>query len=285
MAEIRQHGERKPFFRQPLVRAAVAVVVVALVALAVLSVVDLPGPGGLSIVEEAIAALDPTENAIIHVKVSGTESSGDGYEATWTEESWTLTESPHTCRSILAFAGAPVMEIVQDSDGLTGSYDAVTNTIYQPPRGEGFETVPVQPDPYRRGILELLNSGEAVVEGSDSIDGREVTRIAFTGDFGTAADGTTYGTWYYVDPGTKNPVAWRMTRNTHDGGKTVTLHFDLYEQLPADEANLKLLDLAAQYPEAVVSISLQSFKYSGGWPGWPLPELSGDPADKKAEEE
>lgn len=275
MTEIRRHDEKRSLFRRPLVRGVRPVVGVAVVALAVLSVVDVFGPGGPSIVEKAIAALNPTENAIIHVKISGTESGADGYKATWTEESWTRTESPYTRRDILAFAGAPVMEAVQDSNGLTESYDVATNTIRRPPQKDGFQVSPAQPDPYREMILELLNSGGAVVEGSDSIDGREVVRIASTEDYGTAADGTRYGTWYYVDPDTNNPVEWRMTR---DGGKVVTIHFDIYEQLPANETNLKLLDLAAQYPGAEFDTSLQSYEYGGGRPS---PELGGDPADKK----
>jgi hypothetical protein len=274
MVEIHRQEKRGPLFRRPLIRGAVAVAAVAVIALAVLSIVDVFGPDGPSIVEKAIAALDPGKDAIIHVKISGAESGAAGYKASWTDESWTRTESPYTRRDILAFAGAPVMEIVQDSDGRMESYDTMTNTIHRPPQAEGFEAVPAQPDPYRAMILELLNSGGAVVDGSDSLDGKAVTRIASSIDYGSAADGTRYGTWYYIEPDTKNPVEWRMTR----ADRVVTIHFDVYEQLPASEDNLKFLDLASQYPGAASDTSLQSFEYSGGWPS---PEVGGDPVDKK----
>jgi hypothetical protein len=260
---------RRLMWEGAVVAAAVVVV------LAVLSVVNVFGAGGPSIVEKAAAALDPSANAIIHVKISGNESDEGGYTSTWTEESWARTASPYSRRDIQAYAGSPVVETAQDSSGLVQSYDAATNTIYQPAQGGGFTVAPGQSDPYRDMILELLNSGDAVVEGNDNIAGRKVIRIVATKDYGSAPDGTRYGTWYYVDPDTKNPVEWKMTR---DGGKVVDIHFDVYEQLPATDDNLALLDLGAQHPGATVNSSQQDYQ---DFLDLPAPTASGDPSSKK----
>ncbi len=244
---------RKLIWRGAIVAGA------AIVVLAVLSIVNLFGPGGPSLVEKAVAALDPREDAIIHVKISGHETGKDGYVSDWTEESWALTSSPYTRRDVQAFSGSPVTESVQDSTGFAQVYDAATNTIYQPPQSGVFQVEGGQPDPYRDMILELLQSGDAVVEGTETIGGRECTRIAATKDYGTAPDGTKYGTWYLVDAGTKDPVEWRMTR---DGGKAVQIRFDVYEQLPATPENLALLDLAVQHPGANLDTSAEGYRNS-----------------------
>ena len=137
------------------------------------------------------------------------------------------------------------------------------NTIYQPPQPVGFRIEGGQADPYRDMILELLTSGEAVAEGTETVDGRECVVIAATKGYGTAADGTPYGTWYVVDAQTYNPVEWRMTR---DGGKVVTMRFEVYEQLPADDEGQALLDLTAQYPAAAFNTSLEDYQEAMGIP-------------------
>jgi hypothetical protein len=203
------------------------------------------------------------QNAIVHVKITGHETGRGGYVSDWTEESWTLSSPPYTRREIQAFDGSPVVETVQNSEGLSQAYVAGTNTIYQPHQAVGFRAEGAQTDPYRDMILELLTSGGAVAEGTETIDGRECVVIAATEDYGTAADGTPYGTWYVVDAKTYNPVEWRMTR---DGGKAVTFHFDVYEQLTADDQGLALLDLAVQHPTAAFSTSLEDYQEAMGIP-------------------
>jgi hypothetical protein len=235
----------------------------AIVVLAVLSIVNVFGADGPSIVDKAAAALDPGENAIIHVKISGHETGKDGYVSDWTEESWVRTAAPYTRRDIQAFRGSPVMESVQDGTGFAQAYVASTNTIYQPPRQRVFGVEGGRQDSYRDMILEMLESGDAVVEGEETVDGRECIRIAATKDYGIAPDGTKYGTWYLVDADTKNPVEWRVTR---DGGKVVTMRFEVYEQLPATDENLVLLDLAAQHPGAAFSTSVEEYQEAMGIP-------------------
>jgi hypothetical protein len=249
--------------RRRLIWQGALVAGAAVIVLAVLSIVNVFGAEGPSIVDKAVAALAANENAITHVKISGTESGTGGYSSDWTEESWVSTFSPYLRRDIQAFEGSPFVETVQDNTGFSQAYDVTTNTIYQPPQSGGFRVEGGQSDPYRDGILEMLQSGDAVVEGNETIDGRECIRIAATKDYGAAADGTKYGTWYLVDADTKNPVEWRITR---DGGKVLTIRFDVYEQLPATDENLAFLDLAAQHPGATLSTSLEEYQDAMGIP-------------------
>ena len=261
--------------RRRLIWQGALVAGAAVIVLAVLSIVNVFGAGGPSIVEKAVAALNPNENAIVHVKITGTESADGGYSDTWTEESWTSISSPYLRRDVQAFPSSPVSEMVFDDTGFYQVYDAASNTIYQPPGMGTAGFASEQLNQYTDMIRELLQSGNAVVDGTETIAGREVTRIVATKDYGTAPDGTKYGTWYYVDRDTMIPVEWRETR---DGGKVVDIHFDVYEQLRATEENLALLDLAAQHPGATLNTSLEDYQKSLNMPA---PAPAGDAGAKK----
>jgi hypothetical protein len=258
-----------------LIWEGVAAVGVAAVVLAVLSIVNVFGSGGPSIVEKAVAALDPGNNAIVHVKISGHETGADGYSSNWTEESWARNAFPYTARLVQAFDGAPVTETVQDDSGFAQTYVAESNTIYQPPQSGAFHAVGDQSFAFRDMILEMLNSGEAVAEGHETIAGQDCLRIAATKDYGAAADGTKYGTWYFVDAKTMNPVEWRLTR---DGGKAETMHFDIYEQLPVNADSLALLDLATQHTGATLNTNLEDYQKAMGIEA---PGPAGDPGVKQ----
>ncbi|MCL5736370.1 MAG: hypothetical protein M1274_12415, partial [Actinobacteria bacterium] len=102
--------------RRRLIWEGAAVVAAAVVVLGVLSIVNVFGANGPSIVEKAVAALNPGDNAIVHVKITGHESDGGSYSSDWTEENWMRTSSPYTRRDIQAFDGSPPVETVQDSN-------------------------------------------------------------------------------------------------------------------------------------------------------------------------
>ena len=259
--------------RRRLIWQGAIVVGAAAIVLAVLSIVNVFGANGPSIVEKA-AALDPAKNVILHVKISGHETGADGYASDWTEESWARMTSPYTYRDVQTFPGQSVSDTVQDTNGLAQMYDAGTDSIYTQAAASMFRTDPGQVVPYGQMILDLLNSGLAVVDGSETIDGRECVRIVATKDFGTAVDGTKYGDWFFVDPHTNYPVEWKQTR---DGGKVVDIRFDAYEMLPINDANLALLDLSAQHPGAALSnTSLEDFRKAGT-----TPAPAGDPSVKQ----
>jgi hypothetical protein len=86
--------------------------------------------------------------------------------------------------------------------------------------------------------LKLAPSGcGAVVVGSATLDGRNTVEIADPGHWS-----------YYVDATTYQPVELDLTGA---GGASLSLHFETYEQLPA-QANEDLLSLTAQHPTAAI---------------------------------
>jgi hypothetical protein len=112
--------------RRRLLRATALSAAAAGVALGILAV--LPG-GGSSVVGPAAAALEVSDNTILHVEMRGEQHNPDGSVVTWQSESWQLSEAPFTRR-----------QIEVGSDGIRGEslvrgetnelFDAETNTIY-----------------------------------------------------------------------------------------------------------------------------------------------------------
>jgi hypothetical protein len=93
-------------------------------------------------------------------------------------------------------------------------------------------------EPFRRQILHLLRSG-AVEGGRVSVGGREAIRLV-------SRDGRTT---YLVDADTYDPIELRTSGN----GGSVTLTFEVYEELPRTSANEPLLGLTAQHPTARIN--------------------------------
>jgi hypothetical protein len=112
--------------RRRLLRATALSAAVAAVALGFLTV--LPG-GGSSVVGPAAAALQASDNTILHMELHGEQQNPDGSVVTWQSESWQLGEAPFTRR-----------QIEVDSDGIRAEsltrgdtyelFDAERNTIY-----------------------------------------------------------------------------------------------------------------------------------------------------------
>jgi hypothetical protein len=96
----------------------------------------------------------------------------------------------------------------------------------------------VMPDEFRAEILPLLRSGRARETGHVQVAGHEAIRIE-------SRDGKRV---YLVDAKTYAPIEWTTTGN----GGGVTLRFPVYEELAVDTRSMKLLDLEAQHPGAIV---------------------------------
>lgn len=112
--------------RRRMVRGAAVLAVVAAGALGLLSVF---GAGGPSVVERAAAALQYSDNSILHYRFDATQQNGDGTTATWHQETWQLLVPPYTRRQIAIDTDAPRAESVSRGD-LNELYDAGNDTIY-----------------------------------------------------------------------------------------------------------------------------------------------------------
>jgi hypothetical protein len=112
--------------RRRLLRATALSAAAAAVALGILAV--LPG-GGSSVVGPAAAALEVSDNTILHMELRGEQHNPDGSVVTWRSESWQLNETPFTRRQIEFDPDGIRAESLSRGD-TNELYDAETNTIY-----------------------------------------------------------------------------------------------------------------------------------------------------------
>jgi hypothetical protein len=250
VTKIRQDPKKARSWRPLAFRTAVASAAL-IAALAVLSIVNVFGSNGPSLVDKAVAALARPENAILHMKVISTDSDKSGGIIASTSENWAAMTAPFARREILTSEGGVAVE----TGGAPGEpeqiYDPSTNTIYQyqaPQKGTAPKDASQPADSTREMILGLLESGGAKEDGHETVDGRDAMRILSTKDYGTDSGGKAYETVYLVDAKTGDPIEWRVTRE----GKNASLRFAVYEYLPSTPENLALLSLAGQHPDAAL---------------------------------
>jgi hypothetical protein len=253
-AATRSSARRRRRLAVRLAALGAAAVAVALAGLALL-----PGDESSS-VARAAAALSPPGDTILHTVVVTTTVDRDGAVSSSSTESWRRNAPPYDGRSV-EDGGRKLEEATVG--GRPQAYDPRTNTIHTlpaataaPTRGAG---APVGTPVNRlvRALLDarggaalvpalrdLLESGEAREDGRASAGGREAIRIGLAGTPVTML----------VDAETYEPLEWTVVS---DEGIRATTRFETYEVLPATDANLALLSLAAQHPDAAVEADLQ----------------------------
>jgi hypothetical protein len=143
--ERRGHAGRAAGTRRPrlLWRIGIAAAVVAVLA-AVLAVVDPFGSDGLTVVQQAAAALTPADGQILHVKMLGKQTNPDGSVVNWSDESWQATASPFDRRQIETSPQGTAVETATVG-GAKQLYDVTRDTIYAPaaqPAASGSTTAP-----------------------------------------------------------------------------------------------------------------------------------------------
>jgi|tagenome__1003787_1003787.scaffolds.fasta_scaffold20981338_3 hypothetical protein len=113
--------------RRRTMRGAAVLAVVAATALGVLSAL---GSGGPSVVERAAAALQSSDDSILHYRMNAVQQNGDGTSATWSSETWQLRVAPYTRRQIeVDGSGGTRAESVTSGD-TNELYDSSNDTIY-----------------------------------------------------------------------------------------------------------------------------------------------------------
>ena len=112
--------------RRRMVRGAVVLAAVVAAALGLLSAF---GTGGPSVVDRAAAALQSSDDSILHYRFDATQRNGDGTTAAWSQETWQLLVPPYTRRQIALQTGSPRAESLSSGD-LNELYDASDDTIY-----------------------------------------------------------------------------------------------------------------------------------------------------------
>ena len=112
--------------RRRAFRGAAVLAVAAAAALGLLSALPSGGP---SIVQRAAAALESSDDSILHYQINAVQQNGDGTTASWSSETWQLRVPPYTRRQIEMDSNAPRAESMTRG-GLNELYDSGNDTIY-----------------------------------------------------------------------------------------------------------------------------------------------------------
>ena len=165
--------------RRRLLRAAALSAGAGAVALGILAV--LPG-GGSSVVGPAAAALEVSDNTILHIEMRGEQHNPDGSVVSWQSENWQLSEAPFTRRQIeVGPDGIRAESLVRgDTQEL---FDAETNTIYTASQEELAASHPVPIKIVSKARLRKLTQGsprdlDAALRYGVAKSGRGYTVIA-----------------------------------------------------------------------------------------------------------
>jgi outer membrane lipoprotein-sorting protein len=123
-ATRRDLGSRRR--RRRMIRGVAALAVVSAAALGLSSALTTHGP---SVVERAAAALQSSDDTILHFQMSAEQQNGDGTSASWHSETWQLLVAPYTRRQIQVGSDGIRAESVTKGD-TNELYDPSDNTIY-----------------------------------------------------------------------------------------------------------------------------------------------------------
>jgi hypothetical protein len=147
-------------------------------------------------------------------------------------ELWAEADAPHSYR-IIKFAHEA------EWNGSTNrflDYNAAANTI----TNESVPRYPGGPEDFAATLRALVQSGQAHVDGSTTIDGVHAYKLTVSGAPDRFLNGTAY-----VDATNYHPLELDTT-----GGGGELIKFSVYEFLPANASNLRLLSEAAAHPSA-----------------------------------
>lgn len=190
----------------------------------------------LSPIEEARAALVLPASGVFHVRIEFRE----GSRPARINEIW---QSPESYRA--TNTGQP--EGGGRSDGTRELFDAAAATIYVYRDSSGPPPPPLA-EAYTANIRRLLESPEARVLGTETIDGIECVRIELRSVPGRV-------TTFYADAESFRPVLERSV----DTSGTSEFWFRVWEVLPDDASSQRLSDLRRMYPEARIVVGARAF--------------------------
>lgn len=232
----RPRGSRPRFVprRRPatFIAATLAIAAAGAIALVGTRGTSTPEVASAAVVAHADQALTPPPNRILHVKlvseVDGGVLEGGGYS-----ESWQLTSGSHAARWIGTFGGGPESA----NDGKTEyMYDG--KTIHTRPN-----SAPLQLSDPLAQVRENLDNGKARMVGERTIGGTSVYEISLPYGYVGYFDTKTYRP-LFLDSPTSGPSA--------GSGKLIRMRVVTMEYLRPTSANLRLLSLTAQHPDARV---------------------------------
>jgi hypothetical protein len=177
------------------------------------------------------------------VVTDATLTYADGTTAVERSETWQRTTAPFDERTVTMRDGRAGREMAT-VNGYPEVYNPLTNTIGKlrpdiqlpPPRHPATDSTF---DRIRDGIVAMLGTGDAHEAGRVVVDGRDAFKIE-------ADDGSAI----VVDADTYDPIEVTLPFTGPDG--TMVVRVVSREALPVTDANLKLLSVEAQHPDAAI---------------------------------
>jgi hypothetical protein len=232
-ATLREQLQERPGSRRRMrIALGSAGLAAATLAATIVALLGTGGSGGPSAANAAILAhlaraMNPPANLVVHVRETGVLPDGTQVGVEW----WQETNPPYALRMIKGPVG---QQLEAAADGTTSSqYDAATNTIYQQPSS----SPPTLVDPIETARARLAD-GTAQVDGTVTIDGRQLYKVEIPG-----------GVVGYFDETDYRPV---YLDNPQGDGSVVRTRVTAYQELPLTPENERLLSIAAQHPDARV---------------------------------
>jgi hypothetical protein len=223
---VRYKHQRRPWLSLSSAAAAAAAAAAAIVLLGWPGGSAGPSAADAAIIRHALRAITSPGNEIVHVKEIGVQD-GTPVAVEW----WQQTSPPHALRMIKGPVGR---QAEAANNGTTAfQYDAKTNTVLETPASSAAALV----DPIA-GVRHQLARGGAQVAGTTTIDGKAMYKIQLPTGVIAYFDTTDYRPMYL-----DNPQA---------NGSVVRTRVVTFEELPINPSNAKLLNLAAQHPDARV---------------------------------
>ena len=190
-------------------------------------------PGRRHLLHAIAAALSPPSGTIVHERAMIATPG----RAPQPFELWAQSDSPQAYRVIKwghegSWNGSSL-----------STYDPHSNTVRVSPGGGPQPGRSHQPVDFASSLRALVQSGQARVGGTSTIDGVSAYELSV----GANADVLPPGSTAYVATSDYRPLVIDYNAN---GGQTIS--FEAYEYLPANAANLSVLNLVAQHPGARV---------------------------------
>ena len=191
--------------------------------------------------------MTPAEGEVLHIKTTSIFDGTSSAKGTGTGEIWQIGGSSWMWRRVQVNPRQEVFEQAESWSSPYYNYDGVSDSMLELPKSKSPE---LPTDGWHRWIQFLLTSGQAVEDGHEQIDGKDAIRIV---EKANPEEGVHIENVFLLDATTGQPLELRYP----DQGET--MHFDVWETLPATPENLELMDMKAAHPTATVYTDKQAY--------------------------
>ena len=205
------------------------------------------------LLQKTLATFTRAEGEVLHIKTTTIYDGTTTAKGAGTGEIWQIGGSSWMWRRVQENPRQEVFEQAESWSSPYYNYDGVSDSMLELPKSKSPE---LPTDGWHRWIQFLLTSGQAVEDGHEQIDGKDAIRMV---EKANPEEGVHVENVFLLDATTGQPLELRYA----DEGET--MHFDVWETLPATPENLELMDMKAAHPTATVYTDKQKQAYMNAW--------------------